>query len=336
LPTVVNSYKATKIRFQLCIRQLNDNCIAKRQIQTFALRISSKIVGIMSDKRNPGPRDSHSNNSVAAPERRGKSRSSRGKPKHGKRFSAGDRENWLYGTHAVVAALANPNRTVRRLLLISRDHDPSPQKTANSDSPAPEIVTRDTLNDILPPGAVHQGMALLADPLDPPYLSEVCANPDPHALLLVLDQVTDPRNLGAIMRAGVAFGATSIIVQDRNAPPVTGSVAKAASGAAEILNPVRVTNLARAISEIAAAGFWCLGLDGASEKDLAAARPKSGWGRTALVLGAEGAGLRPGVAAACDELVRIPLRLSDQATALDIESLNVASAAAVALYEMRR
>ncbi len=234
---------------------------------------------------------------------------------------------WIYGLHAVGAALANPKRRCRRLVLTSPD-----LMRAHHDYCIPEIMGRDKLAALLPEGAVHQGAALLADPLAPPSLVDICDRNDAKMTVLVLDQVTDPRNLGAILRSAAAFGVAAVIVQDRHAPEITGTLAKAASGAVEMLPPVRVANLARAVEQLGEAGFWRLGLDGATDATLADARPKAGWTRTALVLGAEGKGLRPLVARSCDEAVRIPIA----ANQAGIDSLNVASAAAVALYELQR
>ncbi|HEX9807903.1 MAG TPA: RNA methyltransferase, partial [Alteraurantiacibacter sp.] len=142
--------------------------------------------------------------------------------------------------------------------------------------------------------------------------------------LVVLDQVTDPHNLGAIIRSAAAFGAAAIVTQDRHAPPESGVVAKSASGTLEILPWVRVVNLSRTLEEIAEAGYWRVGLAGESETLLADALPV---GPVALVLGAEGEGLRQNVAAHCDALARLPI-------SPEVESLNVSNAAAIALYSI--
>ena len=246
---------------------------------------------------------------------------------------------WLYGTHAVRAALANPRRQCHRLLIASKAtlETLSGEISATATACPTEIATREALEAVLPEGAVHQGIALLAAPLTPPDFEDIRADEAPDSLVLVLDQVTDPRNLGAILRSAAAFSASAVIVQDRHAPQMTGAAAKAASGAAELLPPVRVTNIARSLDQLAAAGFWRLGLDGGADRLLEAARPKAGWGRTALVLGAEGKGLRPLVANSCDELVRIAIADGGgPAENRHVDSLNVATAAAVAMYELRR
>lgn len=190
---------------------------------------------------------------------------------------------------------------------------------------SPEIADRQQIAALLPPGAVSQGAALMADPLPPVALEEVLLPPGPGptpALVVVLDQVTDPQNVGAILRSAAAFGATALVVPRAHAPELTGAVAKAASGAAEMVPYVRVANVGRALGTLKAAGFWCLGLDATASSAIGGHTFAP---RTALVLGAEGRGLRRLTAALCDHLVRIPM--SDK-----IGSLNVSAAAAVALY----
>ena len=161
------------------------------------------------------------------------------------------------------------------------------------------------------------------DPLEDVFLDELlAAGSDSLRPLLVLDQVTDPHNVGAILRSAAAFDALGIVTQDRHSPPESGTVARAASGMLEIVPWVRVVNLARALDDIAAAGFWRIGLTGNSKTLLGDAM---GTMRVALVLGAEGEGMRQNTEAHCDVLARLPI--SDQ-----VESLNVSNAAAIALY----
>ena len=230
---------------------------------------------------------------------------------------------WLYGVHAVGAALANPHRRRRRLV--------ATREAAGRLGPAgaqAEILPRPALAALLPPGAAHQGLGLLADPLPPMRLAELCRGlaAAPAAVLLALDRVADPRNLGAILRAAAAFGAAGVIVPDRHAPHPTGALAKAASGALETVPLVRTPNLARALETLQANGFWCAGLAVEADRALAAADLAP---RTALVLGAEGRGLRRLTRETCDLVLRIP-------GAGPQSSLNVAAAAAIALYEYRR
>ncbi len=240
---------------------------------------------------------------------------------------------WIYGFHAVLAALANPERVCHRLLVnaaATEDLKAAVAKAGDSVSglPQPEAMERTEIEKTLAPGAVHQGLALLTKPLPAVAIEDVVkASADADdAMVVVLDQATDPRNVGAVLRSAGAFGAAAVIVQHRHAPPMTGALCKAASGAAERVPMVRVTNLARAIWTLKDAGFWCAGLDPAAELTLAQANFS---GRVAIVLGAEGRGLRPLTRKTCDSLVRIPL-------ADGWDSLNLSNAAATALYELRR
>jgi len=231
----------------------------------------------------------------------------------------GDR--WLYGHHAVTAALRNPDRRAERLLATANAAD-----RLKRDCPRarPEVVDRAAIDAILPQGAVHQGLALLAAPLPGPTLEDVLAAHPGDALLVMLDQVTDPQNVGAILRSAAAFGAAAVILPHRHAPPVTGALAKAASGALEHVPLIDVGNLDRALQLLKEAGFWCLGLDGSAERSIADGVPG---GRLVLVMGAEGSGLRRLTAERCDMLVRLP-------TQGPIATLNVSNAAAVALYAL--
>lgn len=241
---------------------------------------------------------------------------------------------WLYGTHAVLAALANQARRCRRLLLTrdSRRALGERIETAwaagdhGAQAPPFEIVARAKIDALLPPGVVHQGLALQTEPLPADMPVWLTAEPAPRdAVLVVLDRVSDPRNLGAVLRAAAAFGARGVIVPDRHAPAASGTVAKAASGALEEIPLFRVANISRTLEALKARGFWCVGLDGAAEQSLATAALS---GRVALVLGAEGAGLRRLTRARCDLLVRIPIH------GRMVDSLNLSTAAAVALYEI--
>ncbi|WP_428490732.1 TrmH family RNA methyltransferase [Rhodopila sp.] len=230
---------------------------------------------------------------------------------------------WLYGHHAVAAALANPNRRLRRLQLTEEaeaaigKHLPPPWAVS------PERVDRARLDHLLGRDVAHQGAALLADPLAPPSLQSVLDKP---GVIILLDQVTDPRNVGAILRSAAAFGAAAVITQDRNAPEETGGLAKAASGALETMPLLRAVNIARTIIALKAANVWCIGLD-------AAGAPLSGPAfadrRVALVLGAEGEGLRRLTRETCDEIAGLTIKGA-------VESLNVSAAASVALYELSR
>lgn len=189
-----------------------------------------------------------------------------------------------------------------------------------------EKTDRREIERLLTPGAVHQGVAMLTEPLEEVWLEDVFPRDESRAIALVLDQVTDPRNVGAALRAATAFGAGAVVMQRRHAPPETGALAKAASGALEVTPLVRVTNLARGLEDLKDAGFWCVGLDGKAETDIGDADFS---GRVALVLGSEGSGLRRLTLDHCDLVTRIPITGK-------VESLNLATAAAVALYETAR
>jgi 23S rRNA (guanosine2251-2'-O)-methyltransferase len=178
------------------------------------------------------------------------------------------------------------------------------------------------LGRLVPADAPHQGVVIEVEPLGDVWLDEIVAGAGNRAVLLVLDQVTDPHNVGAILRSAAAFGAVGIVTQDRHSPPESGALAKAASGALETTPWVRAVNLARALEEIAEAGFWRIGLTGDADTKL---KEALGPERVALVLGAEGPGLRPNTREHCDSLARLPITSA-------VESLNVSNAAAVALY----
>jgi 23S rRNA (guanosine2251-2'-O)-methyltransferase len=224
----------------------------------------------------------------------------------------------FWGKHAVAAALDNPDR---RVLKAWTTREAAGFMQFPSGLPVVFAEAPD-LGRMVPADAPHQGVVIEVEPLEDIWLGDVLAEAPDQAVLLVLDQVTDPHNVGAILRSAAAFGAVAIVTQDRHSPPEGGALAKAASGALERVPWVRVVNLARALDEMAEAGFWRIGLAGQAATDLKEALgPK----RVALVLGAEGAGLRANVREHCDALARLPIRDS-------MESLNVSNAAAVALY----
>jgi 23S rRNA (guanosine2251-2'-O)-methyltransferase len=241
-------------------------------------------------------------------------------------------ERWLYGRHPVAAALANPERRWRRLAALAAQEDEAKALVAaaraarRGDGEPIRILDRNGFAALLGEDAVHQGLALEVEPLAAPDLDDVLrgAALAPRAVLVVLDQVGDPQNVGAILRAAAAFGARGVIVAAHGAPPPTGAVAKAASGALELVPLIPEVNLARALERLKAAGFWCCGLDERAPELLANLDLGR---RVALVLGAEGDGLRRLVREHCDYLARLP-------TAPEMPSLNVATAAAIALYQL--
>ena len=218
----------------------------------------------------------------------------------------------------MAAALDNPNR---RILKAWTTREAAAFMQFPKDVPVTMAEAPD-LGRLVPNDAPHQGVVIEVEPLEDVWLDGLLAAAPERSLLLVLDQVTDPHNVGAILRSAAAFGALGIVTQDRHAPPESGVVAKAASGALERVPWVRVVNLARALEEIAEAGFWRIGLAGDAETEL---KDALGPQRVALVLGAEGEGMRHNTRQHCDALAKLPI--SDA-----IESLNVSNAAAVAMY----
>ncbi len=225
----------------------------------------------------------------------------------------------FWGRHAVTAALANPNRTVRKLW-------GTREALASLDlPPVLPVVYADVadLGRMVPSDAPHQGLVVEVDPLDEIWLGDLLMEGrDDRRPLVVLDQVTDPHNVGAVLRSAAAFDALGIVTQDRHAPPESGALARAASGALETVPWVRVVNLARALDEIAEAGFWRIGLTGHADQTLAQVM---GEAKVAIVLGAEGEGMRQNTEAHCDQLAKLPISPK-------VESLNVSNAAAIALY----
>ena len=240
--------------------------------------------------------------------------------KHGGAATATD---WVWGWHATLAALANPLRGPPRRLVTTAERAKELAVRLPA-LPAPEIADAAAIAQLLPHGAAHQGVALKAGPIEPLSLQELASPAE--GVLVMLDQLTDPQNVGAVFRSAAAFGARGVIVQDRHAPNFTGALVKAAAGALDLTPHARVVNLARALDELADLGWRAVGLAGDAEEPLDQvldARP------TVLVLGSEGDGLRRLVGEHCDALARIPMPGG-------FESLNVSAAAAVALYEATR
>lgn len=240
---------------------------------------------------------------------------------HGRpgRASEADGKDWVWGVHAVEAALANPARGEVRRLLATQERARKYEGRKGL-----EIFDAGDIARQLPAGAVHQGLALKIDPPEPLSIEEIGA--EPSGLLVMLDQITDPQNVGAIFRSAAAFGARGVILQDRHAPPLSGALAKASAGAIDKLPHAVAVNLSRALERLADLGWRAVGLDGAAKASLEQAldeRP------TVLVLGSEGEGVRRLVAEHCDAMARIPMPGG-------FESLNVSNAAAIALYEAAR
>ncbi|MDX2074312.1 MAG: 23S rRNA (guanosine(2251)-2'-O)-methyltransferase RlmB [Alphaproteobacteria bacterium] len=243
--------------------------------------------------------------------------------------------HFLFGTHACLAAIENPLRKIKRVLTTKQAQD-------ELGLHATQLVDGKKLESLLPPGAVHQGIAIECEPLRQPslaeWLQEVPLPPQEESAaslsrvrergrregVLILDQVTDPHNVGAILRSAAAFDIGAVIATDRHAPTETGVMAKTASGAMEMVPYIMVGNLVQAIGQIKKSGYWIYGLDGEATKGIHEVRFDA---KTALVMGAEGKGLRRLTAEHCDMLVKLPM--SDR-----MESLNVSNAAAIAMYEL--
>ncbi len=230
----------------------------------------------------------------------------------------------IWGRHPVIAALANPARNVRKLW-------GTREALASLDLPATLPITYSEVADLarlIPGDTPHQGIVAEFEPLEDIWLGDVldreagdsAAKPRP---IVILDQVTDPHNVGAVLRSAAAFDACAVVTQDRHAPPELGVIARSASGALEIVPWVRVVNLARALEEIAEAEYWRIGLAGTADTELSVAL--EGSKRVALILGAEGEGMRHNTMAHCDMLAKLPISPR-------MESLNVSNAAAIALY----
>lgn len=225
---------------------------------------------------------------------------------------------WLWGTHACLAALQNPKRQCHRLFLTEGVAKEFPS------SPKAQIVDSAFLSKMLPEGSVHQGVAMEVAPLPEPSFPEL--RKKEKGVLIILDQVTDPHNVGAIIRTARALGALGVIMTDRHAPPLGGVLAKAASGALDQLPLWKVTNLARTLDELKDFGFWTVGLDERGNQTLSQAILPE---RVALIMGAEGEGLRRLTQEKCDYLAKLP---TDPA----FPTLNVSVATALALYELTR
>ena len=235
----------------------------------------------------------------------------------GAQRKAGDDVVILYGWHSVSAALANPARRVRKILLTEN----ALRRMQDENVPlpvAPDIVRPSEIDRLLSPDAVHQGFYIEADALDEPTIDTLA----PEGVVLVLDQITDPHNVGAILRSACAFGVKAIVTTARHSPEATGVLAKAASGALEYVPFVLVQNLARALTALQERGFQCVGLDSEGAQPIDALTFTA---PVALVLGAEGKGLRQLTRETCDVVARLDMPG-------EIKSLNVSNAAALSLY----
>ncbi len=240
------------------------------------------------------------------------------------RRSAASETVWLFGLHAVRDALVNPKRVKLRLVLTKNAYDKLADAVEESGI-EPEIVDPRKFDVPIDETSVHQGAALEVKPLHWGSLEEVCINGAGAPLVVLMDRVTDPHNVGAVLRSAEVFGARAVIAPQRHSAPETGALAKTASGALERQPYLRVVNLSDAMESLKAMGYVLLGLDGDAEVTLAEAVAEAGSRPIGLVMGAEGPGLRDKTRDTCDRLVKIPF-------AGEFGSLNVSNAAAVALY----
>ncbi|WP_298918440.1 RNA methyltransferase [uncultured Algimonas sp.] len=290
------------------------------------MRSKGMIGGSARDAKKGGPRRSkgaRDHGAVTTPR----------KPNRGnynKRSNKGAGPNpWIWGWHAVQAVLANPRRTIHQIMVTEQ----AAGRLGLADGhPNLKMVAMNYIDTALPRGAAHQGVAVKAAPLEWPDLSQLADDADDDALILVLDQITDPHNVGAMLRLCSAFGVSALVMQTRKAPPLFGATAKVAVGCVETVPVCLEVNIAQSLKTLQNFGYTVVGLAGETETTLPDAL--SGGGRRALVMGAEGPGLRELVAKNCDVLARIPMQ--SHAVAGQAESLNVATAAGIALYEARR
>lgn len=231
---------------------------------------------------------------------------------------------YLYGKHPVSLALENKNRQVKEVLLLSGAQD----KISIPKNVPFKFVSKEQIEAHVGKEAVHQGIIARCAPLPALDIIDIIENAEnkDKELIVILDQVTDPHNIGAIMRSAAAFNAGAVIVPQNGAPDETGVLAKSASGALELIPLVRVKNLSRAMDELKEAGFWCIGLDGYAKHSIYQTKlPK----KAVIVMGSEGDGLRRLTSEKCDDTVKLPMNPK-------VESLNVSNACAVTLYEWNR
>jgi 23S rRNA (guanosine2251-2'-O)-methyltransferase len=270
--------------------------------------------------RPRGPRipDTHKPRATAWPRKGERQREPRGRETRARQpRGSGDAAVILYGWHTVKAALENPQRRIRKLYATEN----AARRLTEEAIPlaiAPELVRPDTIAHRLSPDAVHNGLLAEADPLPSPELEEL----EPQGIVLVLDQITDPHNVGAILRTAAGFAVAAVVTTARHSPEATGVLAKSASGALEYVPIVTVQNLARALAALRERGYLLVGLDSTGDADLGDTALRA---PLVLVLGAEGKGLRQLTRATCDCVARLDLPGR-------MKSLNVSNAAALALY----
>jgi 23S rRNA (guanosine2251-2'-O)-methyltransferase len=256
------------------------------------------------------------------PPRKHTSDKARNQPRHDTKHKEGRAKTlFLHGKHACIAALNNKNRQIINLY-VTKNFDISALPARLTVKP--QLITNDEIGRFINDEAVHQGIIVETQPLNDPGISYIEKN---GGIIVVLDQVTDPHNIGAVLRTAAAFNATAIVIPKDNAPEESATLAKTASGALEIVPIIRVTNLVRAIEELKKHGYWFIGMDGDTETAIGDIKDISR--NTGLVMGAEGKGLRRLTRDACDFIAKIPI-------SNHMESLNVSNAAAIGLYCLSR
>jgi 23S rRNA (guanosine2251-2'-O)-methyltransferase len=278
-------------------------------------------------KKSYGGKSHGATSTPRSPDRDSKYSKYKGKSRGGGNTSAPN--PWIWGWHAVQAVIDNPRRTIHQIMVTEQAAE---RLGLSEGRPDLKIVAMAYIDKALPRGAAHQGVAVKAAPLQWPHLSQLADDADDDAIILVLDQITDPHNVGAMMRLCSAFGVAALVMQNRKAPPLAGATAKVAVGCLETVPVCLETNIAQTLKSLQGFGYQVIGLAGETETTVSEAL--AGEGRYAIVMGAEGPGLRELVAKNCDVLARIPM-LSNP-IAGEAESLNVATAAGIALYEARR
>lgn len=234
-------------------------------------------------------------------------------------------EHIIYGRHAVISALSNPKRIIKKLIIAKENKAEIDSLNLNISY---SIVEKKDIDKILPKDAVHQGFALYCNRLETYDIRDLIAlsNDKAKCHVLILDQVTDPQNIGAIIRSCAAFDTLGLIVQDKNSPLESGAMVKASAGTIEFVPISRVTNLSRAIEILKENNFWVMGMDGYATTTIDKINKS---GKIAIVMGSEGKGMRRLVQENCDSSVKLPI-------SSNVESLNVSTAAAIALYELNK
>ena len=281
----------------------------------------SKRPGAASQRRSQGSRAHGAGSSPKSPKNRPISTKRKGSGHEGG-------SGWHWGAHACTAILANPRRTIHEILLT--EHSAGRYELPKG-AISPTIVLPNIIDKVTGRDAAHQGIAIKAAPLEWPDL-ETLADTQEDGLILVLDQITDPHNVGAMLRLCSAFGVRALVMQTRKAPPLSGALAKVAVGCLETVPVCHATNIANTLQNLQRIGWMVTGLAGETDMDIKDA--VSGGGKHVIVMGAEGPGLRERVRKTCDQLAKIPMMSGNAAG--EAESLNVATAAGIALYEARR